>query len=89
MEEKLTMARTVPSTPSPPRVGRLDSLVRVRREMSRLYKEARQGQLPSTEATKLTFILQAIGKLLEIADTEARLEDLERVIAGLDRKYHI
>ena len=72
------------------RIGRLTTLPQVRREMIRVYREARSGTLPSGEATRLTFILQAIAKLIEQGDTEARLEELERMITSLNRNdYHI
>jgi len=67
----------------PPRVGPLNTLSAVRRELVKIYREARQGTLASTEATRLTYILQAIGKILEQTDLEKRVEDLERAAKAL------
>jgi hypothetical protein len=70
---------------SPPRVGQLDNLRAVRREMARLYKEARRGTLESQEATRLVFILQAIGRLIEGGEFERRIEILEKQAQGVNR----
>jgi hypothetical protein len=61
-----------------PRVGRLDSLHGVRLELVRIYRETRQGKLESYEATRLTYILQVIAKVLEQGDLEQRIERLEK-----------
>jgi hypothetical protein len=73
----------------PPRVGRLDSLQGVRVELVRIYKEARRGTLASSEATRLTYILQVIAKVLEQSDLEARIERLEGTTAAAheERKH--
>jgi hypothetical protein len=70
-------ASSVSSNPSLPRVGRLDTLTRVRLEMTKLYKEARHGKLETQEATRLVFILQNIARLIEGGDFEKRLDDME------------
>lgn len=56
---------------------KLDSLADVRREMARLYREARSGMLDAVEATKLTWILERVGKIVESSDLEARVRALE------------
>ena len=45
--------------------------------MARVYRQARGGLLESGEASKLVFVLAAIGKLIEASDLEERLEALE------------
>jgi hypothetical protein len=62
----------------------LASLTDVRREMSKVYREARSGKLRSDEASRFTFMLSSIGKVLEVCELERRLEQLEaaRGIAG-------
>jgi hypothetical protein len=81
-------ASSVPATPSPPRVGRLDTLARVRLEMTRLYREARTGKLDSQEATRLAFILQSIARLIEGGDFERRLDEIEKKVAATDASEH-
>lgn len=39
---------------------RLGSILECRRELVKLYTEARQGRLPTQEATRLTYLIQAI-----------------------------
>lgn len=54
----------------PPQKGqryrcKLDTLQDVRREMAKLYREARSGAVDVQDATKLTWCLQAVGKIIE------------------------
>ena len=55
----------------------LASLTDVRKEMSKVYREARSGKLRSDEASRFTFMLASIGKVLEVCELERRLEHLE------------
>lgn len=71
------MASSVATNPSPPRVGTLATLHKVRLEMTKLYREARQGKLESSEATRLVFILQNIAKLIESSDLSTQIAELE------------
>jgi hypothetical protein len=57
--------------------AKLDTLQDVRREMAKLYRESRSGLLLVQDATKLTWCLQAIGKVIEGSDLEKRIEVLE------------
>lgn len=61
-----------------PRVSRLDTLVACRRELARLYREARTGTLDTQEATRLTFIVMNIARLIEGGELERRLAALEQ-----------
>jgi len=67
------------------RVGRLDTIPRVREEMSRLYKAARRvaGPRPSpSDATKLGWLLNAIGASIQGTELAARIEALEERAKG-------
>ena len=57
--------------------AKLDTAQDLRRELSKLYRECRSGLLESSEATKLTYILIAIQKVIESSDMEARMARLE------------
>ena len=57
--------------------AKLDTMQDVRREMAKLYRESRSGLLEVQDATKLTWCLQAIGKVIEGSDLEKRIEALE------------
>ena len=68
------------TSPKPPVVGRLDSLPRCRKELVRLYREARHGELATGDATRLAHIVGLVGKMLEsaqLAELEARIVALE------------
>ena len=64
------------------RVGRLDSLDRVRREAVRLYKDCRQGLLAPSDASKLASVLDLVRRLVEAGDLERRLDQLEAAVAN-------
>ena len=66
----------MPGLPPLPRV-RLDSLERVRREMTRLYAEGKHGRRDVQEASRLANVLALIGRLIEGSDLERRLAMLE------------
>jgi hypothetical protein len=63
----------------------LDSLERVRREMARLYTEGKHGRRDAQEVSRLANVLALIGRLIEGADLERRVEALERARAGQGR----
>ena len=57
---------------------KLNSLEDVRREMARVYREARGGIIDSSEAGRLAYILSGVGKLIEATEIEKRLSQMER-----------
>ncbi|KJV07547.1 hypothetical protein [Methylocucumis oryzae] len=66
----------------PPQKGqryrcKLDTMQDVKREMAKVYREARSGTIDVQDATKLTWCLQAVGKVIEGSDLEKRIEALE------------
>ena len=64
--------------PTPPARVDLRNLEAVRREMARVYREMRAGELPPESGTRLVYVLDRIGKLIETAQVEQRLVELER-----------
>lgn len=70
-----------PSPRRKPNVGRLSTLTSVRQEMARVYREARHRETSVQEAGRLAFILSLIGKLIEGADLEKRIAEVERRIS--------
>ncbi len=60
-----------------PYVGPLASLVQVRRELARVYKDSRTGKLATADGYRLSAMLQHLGKLIEGSDLEARVAALE------------
>ncbi|CAM3613148.1 hypothetical protein [Polynucleobacter brandtiae] len=49
----------------------------VRREMSKVYREARSSKIPTQEATRYIYILTQILKAHELVFLEKRLSELE------------
>jgi hypothetical protein len=45
--------------------------------MARIYREAESGRRDTAEASKLTFMLGQIGKILELTEIERRIDLLE------------
>lgn len=59
------------------RKPQLTTLEGVRCELARLYREAEAGRRDTQEASRLTYILTQIGKVLELTEIERRLTALE------------
>lgn len=59
----------------------LDTAVGIRRELGRLYREARAGRIDPGDATKLAYVLLAIVRVAEAASFDERLDRLERTVA--------
>ena len=57
--------------------AKLDSIQDVRREMAKVYRDARSGVIEVVDGTKLVWMLQAVGKVIETSDLEKRIEILE------------
>ena len=60
-----------------PKVGRLDTLPRCRREAVRLYIDARQGRIPAADASRLAVVLTLIMTAIRDGELEARIATLE------------
>ncbi len=71
-------------TPTPTKNKRiqLSTVDHVKREMMRVYADARNGVIPTQEATRLTYILTSIRQTIEVGDIEKRLELLETAHNG-------
>jgi hypothetical protein len=61
---------------------RLDSVNRVRRELTRLYLQGREGHRDVAEVSRLANVLALIGRLLEGSELERRLEALEHQLGA-------
>ncbi len=57
--------------------AKLDTIGDIKREMAKLYREARSGVVDVQDATKLTWCLQAVAKVIETSDLEDRVKELE------------
>ena len=69
---------TLTLVPTPGRrKAQLNTLEGVRRELARIYREAESGKRDTADASRLTFMLGQIGKLLELTEIERRLTAVE------------
>jgi hypothetical protein len=59
--------------------AKLDTLQDVKREMAKIYREARSGLIDNQDATKQVWMLAAIGKVIVDYDIEKRIEALENL----------
>ena len=64
--------------PTLPKIN-LSTCEDIRREMARLYRDARTGRLPIGDATRLSYILVQIIKAHEIMVLEKRIDALEAI----------
>lgn len=71
--------RKTPNPAPPPalRVGPLDTVGGVVRELGRLYRAARRGEVPAKDAGTLAYVLGEIRRALEGSEFERRLAALE------------
>lgn len=57
--------------------AKLDSVTDARKEMVKLYREARARKIDLQDASRLANILMLIGRIIEGSDFERRQEALE------------
>jgi hypothetical protein len=68
--------------PTPRRID-LSNLRDVRLEMAHVYREMDAGRIKTQDATRRVYVLDAIGKVITVAELEKRLAELEeRPIPG-------
>lgn len=82
-ERKQGRGDGIPPTPSRP--INLRDVEAVRRELQRVYSEARRGTVDPVVASKLVYILSVAAKLLEQSEAEKRLTELEARLAAIKR----
>lgn len=65
--------------PTPERARRLPlkTAQHVRSELARVYRNMKHGDIEPATGTKLTYVLVALGKMIEVGDLEKRIEALE------------
>ena len=69
--------------PSPLRRGPvLETLTDVRREMARVYRNMRHGRIDTQDATRMTYVLSQIAKIIQTAELDARVAAVERALGS-------
>lgn len=71
-----------------PRIN-LSTAEDIRREMSRVYREARSNELDTREACRLVYVLGQIAKAYEIEIIENRLAALEEANLSKSRRLGV
>ena len=78
IDGKTGEVETLPLKQKEPRYRcKLDTMQDVKREMAKVYRESRSELIDPAAATKLVWMLQAVGKVIEGSDLEKRIEALE------------
>lgn len=72
IEGQVIVARPTPKA----RIG-LSSIKECRRELSKVYVEAKRGAIPTQDATRLAYILVTISNMIKDSDLEERIKKLE------------
>ena len=75
----------VPYQVRPP--GPLVTIGSIRKELAAVYREGRMGKLDLSKATRLTFILQTLARLIQADEIEQRLAALEKTISTSGRVF--
>jgi hypothetical protein len=64
------------------RIGRLTTVGEVAGELGRLYRQARRGDVPVTDASRLATILGVMRQCLEASELERRIAEMEAALGG-------
>lgn len=65
-----------------PKAINLHNLEAVRREMSRVYRDMRNGTVPTQDGARLVYVLGEVRKMFEAVDLEKRIAALEVIDNG-------
>ena len=67
----------IPASPTPRKQIRLSSIKDCRRELAKVYADARHGSVDPQNATRLAYILVAISNMVKDHELEERIKKLE------------
>jgi hypothetical protein len=70
------------------KIGRLTDLDGVTRELARVYRHARRGEIDSSKAYRLATILGTMAKTMETSELEKRLDEIEQALLARGRIFH-
>lgn len=66
---------------------RLGSIREIRRELVKIYGLAKSGMMPTQDASRLTFMLQALSNMIRDSELEDRIAALEKKQDGSKKTY--
>ena len=77
--------------PTPPRprrvrIGRLNDLLSLQKELRRVYIDMRTGKIATQDGTRLAFVLATIARIIEGSEHEQRIAQLEAWIVTQRQK---
>lgn len=72
--------KPIPAPPAKrrPKHIKLESVRDVRNELARVYRAAKAGDIPPEVASRFTFMLGTLGKLIVDSELEQRIAELEQ-----------
>lgn len=72
--------QVLPPEPTHPKRMRLPlaTAVDVRKEMARLYRQMKAGQIAPSDGTKMAYVLNLLRQAIETGDLETRIASLEK-----------
>lgn len=68
----------LPPTPPIRKRTKLGSTREIRAELARVYRKAKSGDIDTTTATRLTYILEVMSRMIERSELEDRVAELEK-----------
>lgn len=83
METKITQGDTLetlciePTYMKPTPSIHLKTIDDVRLEMAKVYRDMKLQKIPTSDGTRLVYVLAQIGKMIELYDIERRINQLE------------
>lgn len=69
----------LPSLPTPPRI-RLNTVRECRRELAKVYADAKAGVIATQNATRLCYLLTSLATMIRDGELEDRVRALENEI---------
>ncbi|KVW94402.1 hypothetical protein ABW22_13035 [Thiobacillus denitrificans] len=60
----------------------LSKLSDLKAELGRLYRQAKSGKVATSDASRLAFILNSLGRVIVDAELEQRIQQLEQQLEG-------
>jgi hypothetical protein len=69
------------------KIGRLTNQDQIVKELGRVYRHARRGEIDSSKAYRLSTILGTMAKTMETSELEKRLDGIEQALLARDRPF--
>jgi len=67
----------------------LNDCEKIRKELANVYRRYRNGEIPKSEATGLTYILQTLHGMQRDADVERKVDEIHDKLKELEAITHV